>query len=120
VIVAASLKSTPTTGGDWGSFLCERVCGLVWWRSLMCVWVFLCQRALFWLSRASWLLLNVAQVMEDLREECGKYGQVLAVVVPRPTNPATAAASYGANNYGKVWSFRGSLCFSDLGFLPLE
>ena len=42
------------------------------------------------------------QVFEDLREECSRYGQVVEVKVPRPANPALAAALFGTQNYGKV------------------
>ncbi len=44
----------------------------------------------------------VAQVIQDLQEECSKYGQVLRVLVPRPPNPAAANELFGSNNYGKV------------------
>ena len=42
------------------------------------------------------------QVIQDLHEECGKYGQLLHVIVPRPPNPASAMELFGSNNYGKV------------------
>ncbi len=42
------------------------------------------------------------QVIQDLQEECSKYGQVLRVLVPRPPNPASSNELFGANNYGKV------------------
>ncbi len=42
------------------------------------------------------------QVIQDLGEECGKFGQVLSVVVPRPTDPSTYASLYGQYNFGKV------------------
>ena len=43
-----------------------------------------------------------AQVIQDLHEECGKYGSVVAVVIPRPHDPATSAAAFGTGNIGKV------------------
>lgn len=42
------------------------------------------------------------QVIEDLREECSKYGQVLKVVVPRPPVPQQAFSLFNQQNYGKV------------------
>ena len=42
------------------------------------------------------------QVIEDLREECSKYGQVMKVVVPRPPIPQHAHALFNQQNYGKV------------------
>ncbi len=45
---------------------------------------------------------NVSQVIEDLREECSKYGQVMKVVVPRPPIPQQAHALFNQQNYGKV------------------
>ena len=42
------------------------------------------------------------QVIQDLHEECGKYGQLHVVIVPRPPNPASAMELFGSNNYGKV------------------
>lgn len=42
------------------------------------------------------------QVIEDLREECSKYGQVMKVVVPRPPIPQQAHALFNQQNYGKV------------------
>lgn len=42
------------------------------------------------------------QVIEDLREECSKYGQVLKVVVPRPPVPQQAYTLFNQQNYGKV------------------
>ena len=44
----------------------------------------------------------MAQVIQDLYEECGKYGQLVSVIVPRPPNPAAAMELFGSNNYGKV------------------
>ena len=44
----------------------------------------------------------VRQVIEDLQEECGKYGTVVTVAVPRPPDPANAKAAFGYGNYGKV------------------
>jgi hypothetical protein len=41
-------------------------------------------------------------VIQDLHDECGKYGSVVAVAIPRPPDPATAAAAFGSGNYGKV------------------
>lgn len=43
-----------------------------------------------------------AQVIQDLQEECSKYGRVLRVLVPRPPNPAASNELFGSNNYGKV------------------
>ena len=43
-----------------------------------------------------------AQVIQDLQEECSKYGRVLRVLVPRPPNPAASKELFGSNNYGKV------------------
>jgi len=43
-----------------------------------------------------------AQVIQDLHDECGKYGSVVAVAIPRPPDPATAAAAFGTGNFGKV------------------
>lgn len=42
------------------------------------------------------------QVIEDLREECSKYGQVIKVIVPRPPIPQQAIALFNQQNYGKV------------------
>lgn len=42
------------------------------------------------------------QVIDDLRDECAKFGAVLEVKVPRPPNPALAPQLFGTNNYGKV------------------
>ena len=46
----------------------------------------------------------VLQVIEDLNEECGKYGLILQVHVPRPSNPAALAQLFGTQHYGKVRS----------------
>ena len=44
-----------------------------------------------------------AEVIQDLHEECGKYGAIRAVHVPRPPNPKVLAASvFGTGTYGKV------------------
>ena len=44
-----------------------------------------------------------AEVIQDLHEECGKYGVIRAVHVPRPPNPKVLAASvFGTGTYGKV------------------
>lgn len=45
---------------------------------------------------------SLLQVIEDLREECSKYGQVMKVVVPRPPVPQQAHALFNQQNYGKV------------------
>lgn len=45
----------------------------------------------------------LVKVIEDLREECSKYGQVIKVVVPRPPNPQQAHAFFNQQNFGKVW-----------------
>jgi len=42
-----------------------------------------------------------SEVIEDLRDECGKYGQIVAVTVPRPANPAESASLFGTRNFGK-------------------
>ena len=42
------------------------------------------------------------QILEDIQEECGKYGKILSIVVPRPSNPATSAQVFGQGPYGKV------------------
>lgn len=31
-----------------------------------------------------------AEIMEDMREECGKFGEVLSIVIPRPAAPGSA------------------------------
>lgn len=55
---------------------------------------------------------SVVQVIQDLYEECGKYGKIVRVIVPRPPNPASAMELFGSNNYGKVrWEFH---CFHAL------
>ena len=41
-------------------------------------------------------------MIQDLQEECGKFGQVMRVTVPRPTIPAQAKDLLGTENYGKV------------------
>lgn len=41
-------------------------------------------------------------MIQDLHEECGKYGQLARVIVPRPPVPASAMELFGSNNYGKV------------------
>ncbi|KAK9843828.1 hypothetical protein WJX81_008039 [Elliptochloris bilobata] len=43
------------------------------------------------------------EVIQDLHDECGKFGSVVAVVIPRPLNPATAAAVFGMGNIGKAF-----------------
>ena len=45
---------------------------------------------------------TVLQVILDLQEECGKYGMVESVKVPRPALPAQAPALFGTSNFGKV------------------
>ena len=42
------------------------------------------------------------QVLEDVREECGRCGVVVDVKIPRPTDPAQIAALMGKNDYGMV------------------
>lgn len=44
------------------------------------------------------------QVIEDIQEECGKYGKITAIVVPRPADPSTAAQVFGQGNFGKVFT----------------
>lgn len=41
-------------------------------------------------------------MIEDLRDECTKFGAVVAVTVPRPPDAANAAAVFGTGNFGKV------------------
>jgi len=41
-------------------------------------------------------------VIEDLRDECTKFGAVVAVTVPRPPDADNAAAVFGTGNFGKV------------------
>ena len=41
-------------------------------------------------------------MIQDLYEECGKYGQLARVIVPRPPVPSSAMELFGSNNYGKV------------------
>ncbi|KAK9860324.1 hypothetical protein WJX84_002429 [Apatococcus fuscideae] len=41
------------------------------------------------------------EVILDLQEECGKYGMVESVKVPRPALPAQAPALFGTSNFGK-------------------
>ncbi|KAK9785344.1 hypothetical protein WJX73_004716 [Symbiochloris irregularis] len=50
------------------------------------------------------------EVIEDLKEECGKHGPITSVVVPRPPNPAASAAVFGQQNYGKAY-----VSFADAG-----
>ena len=42
------------------------------------------------------------QVIEDLKEECGKHGTVTQVFIPRPVEPAASATLINTANYGKV------------------
>lgn len=42
-------------------------------------------------------------VIEDLREECGKYGQVIEVKVPRPPVPQLSAQYMGSQHYGQAF-----------------
>ncbi|KAL0024901.1 hypothetical protein WJX77_001165 [Trebouxia sp. C0004] len=44
------------------------------------------------------------EVIEDLREECSKYGQVMKVVVPRPPIPQQAHALFNQQNFGKAFA----------------
>lgn len=44
----------------------------------------------------------VLQIIEDLKEECGKHGTVVKVVVPRPSPPSIAPQVFGTKGYGKV------------------
>ena len=44
----------------------------------------------------------ILQVIEDLQEECGKYGQILKIIVPRPADPQMSHQVFGTGNYGKV------------------
>ena len=54
------------------------------------------------MQSATHCTVQSVQVIQDLHEECGKYGQLLHVIVPRPANPALAMELFGSNNYGKV------------------
>jgi hypothetical protein len=45
-------------------------------------------------------------VLLDLKEECGKHGEVYEVKVPRPANPKAARHLFGTGNYGKVRACR--------------
>lgn len=45
---------------------------------------------------------GLLQVILDLQEECGKYGAVTRVIVPRPPVPSSAPELFGSNNYGKA------------------
>lgn len=42
------------------------------------------------------------QVIEDLKDECSKFGEVVAVSVPRPGDPSTSTAVFNTGNFGKV------------------
>lgn len=42
------------------------------------------------------------QVLEDVRDECGRHGAVVAVKVPRPPQPELSAQMFNTGNYGKV------------------
>lgn len=42
------------------------------------------------------------QVIEDLKDECSKHGEVYEVKVPRPKDPRSAHQTFGTANYGKV------------------
>jgi splicing factor U2AF subunit len=44
-----------------------------------------------------------AEVVADLKEEFERHGAVLRVAVPRPEDPATAAAVLGTGPYGKAY-----------------
>lgn len=43
-----------------------------------------------------------SQVISDLKDECGKHGEVVTVIVPRPADPSQVASLFGNYNYGKV------------------
>eukprot|EP00884_Botryococcus_braunii_P018779 jgi/Botrbrau1/5585/Bobra.97_2s0015.1 len=47
--------------------------------------------------------IEYKEVIEDLKEECGKHGEVVNVVVPRPEDPAARAALFGQYNFGKAF-----------------
>ena len=47
----------------------------------------------------------IGQVIEDIQEECAKYGQILAISVPRPADPSQSAQVFGQGNFGKVRHF---------------
>jgi hypothetical protein len=57
-------------------------------------------------------------VLLDLKEECGKHGEVYEVKVPRPANPKAARHLFGTGNYGKVRACRlcWACCFACQGF----
>ena len=42
------------------------------------------------------------QIIDDLKEECSKFGQLLHIVVPRPVDPSQSASLIGQGFYGKV------------------
>ena len=42
------------------------------------------------------------QVLEDVREECGRCGVVVDVKIPKPSDPAQTQALMGKNDYGMV------------------
>lgn len=43
-------------------------------------------------------------IIEDLKEECGKHGTVVKVVVPRPSPPSIAPQVFGTKGYGKAFA----------------
>lgn len=65
-------------------------------------------------AHASLLPLLPLQVIDDLREECSKFGAVVEVRVPRPTDPSQAAALMGTGNFGKVGYF-----FLTVGYMAM-
>lgn len=51
-----------------------------------------------------------SEVIEDLKDECSKFGEVISVSVPRPGDPSTSAAVFNTGNFGK-----GFVHFADAG-----
>ncbi len=49
------------------------------------------------------LLIHGLQVITDLQEECGKYGTVLRVSIPRPADPSQSFQLAGTGNFGKAF-----------------
>lgn len=42
-----------------------------------------------------------SEVLEDLKDECSKFGDVVAISVPRPADPSTSAAVFNTGSFGK-------------------
>ncbi|GAX80268.1 hypothetical protein CEUSTIGMA_g7706.t1 [Chlamydomonas eustigma] len=43
------------------------------------------------------------EIIEDLKEECGRHGAVVQVKVPRPSPPHLADSMFGTGDYGKAF-----------------